>query len=96
MEKTFKFKNKVQKKIPAVVHIDNTGRVQTVEKNLNPKFYKLISEFFRLTNIPIILNTSFNVDGEPIVSSPKDAIRTFFSSGIDVLVLENFIVKKEN
>ena len=96
MEKTFKFKNKVLKKIPAVVHIDNTGRVQTVNKELSPLYYSLISEFNKITKIPLVLNTSFNIDGEPIVSSPRDAIRTFFSSGIDVLVLGKFIVRKKN
>ena len=82
------------KKIPAVTHVDNTARVQTVDKSVNPIFHELISEFNKITKVPILLNTSFNLNGEPIVCTPKDAIRTFFSCGLDVLVLGNFVIKK--
>ena len=68
----------MEKKIPAITHIDNTARVQTVNKSINPIFYDLISEFYKITKTPVLLNTSFNLNGEPIVCSPKDAIRTFF------------------
>lgn len=81
--------------IPAVVHVDGTARVQTVSKSANPRFWKLITEFERLTGIPILLNTSFNIKGEPIVCTPQDAIRCFFSSGLDGLVLNNFLLTKQ-
>tara|TARA_B100001027_G_C16136019_1_gene271466 strand:- start:413 stop:703 length:291 start_codon:yes stop_codon:yes gene_type:complete len=80
--------------IPAVVHVDRSARVQTVTKNSNEKFYKLLLEFNNLTNIPVLLNTSFNVKGQPIVNSPKDAIETFKKTKIDVLSIGNFLLKK--
>jgi carbamoyltransferase len=79
--------------IPAVTHIDQTARIQLVTKETNPRFYKLISEFKRQTQIPILLNTSFNIQ-EPIVCTPEDAINTFKRSQIDCLVLGNFLVRK--
>jgi carbamoyltransferase len=94
MEKTYIIKKNQRKKIPAVVHVDGSGRLQTVSKDINPIFYKLISEFEKISKIPIILNTSFNLKGEPIVCSPVDAIRTFFSSGLDYLTLGSFLIKK--
>ena len=94
MEKAVKVRRSWIKKIPAVTHVDNTARVQTVDKSVNPIFYDLILEFNKITKIPILLNTSFNLNGEPIVCTPKDAIRTFFSCGLDILVLGNFVIKK--
>ena len=94
MSIVLKVKDKLINNIPAVVHIDKTARVQTIEKETNPKIYKLINEFKNITGIPVLLNTSFNLKGEPIVESPRDAIRTFYGSGMDILVLENVIVKK--
>ncbi|HEX2184090.1 MAG TPA: carbamoyltransferase C-terminal domain-containing protein, partial [Chloroflexota bacterium] len=70
-------------------------RVQTVTREANPRFHALIREFARLTGVPVVLNTSFNLKGEPIVCTPKDAIRTFYSSGLDFLVLGNFVVAKD-
>ena len=96
MEKAVKVRKFWTKKIPAVTHIDNTARVQTVAKSVNPIFYDLILEFNKITKVPILLNTSFNLNGEPIVCTPGDAIRTFFSCGLDVLVLGNFIIKKND
>ena len=96
MEKAVKVRKVWRKKIPAITHIDNTARVQTVNKSINPIFYDLISEFYKITKTPVLLNTSFNLNGEPIVCSPKDAIRTFFSGGLDILVLGNFIIKKND
>jgi len=84
----------VRKKIPAVTHIDGSARPQAVSKSLYPLFWELIHNFNQITKIPILLNTSFNVKGEPIVNSPNDAIRCFFSSGLDYLVLGNFLIKK--
>ncbi len=79
--------------IPAVSHM-GTARVQTVHKDTNPSYYKLIEKFGESTGIPILLNTSFNVRGEPVVTSPDDALNTFRNSGIDTLVIGNHIVDK--
>ncbi len=94
MEKAIKVKKNWKEKIPAVVHVDNTARVQTVSKKLNQKFYKLIEEFNKITSVPVILNTSFNLNGEPVVLSPSDAIRTFYTCGLDYLVLGDYVIKK--
>lgn len=80
--------------IPAVVHVDKTARVQSVNKKSNPFIYKVIEEFKNISGVPVILNTSFNDNGEPIIESPEDAIKTFLNTNIDILVLENFIVTK--
>ena len=94
MEKVYPIKKSKQSEIPAVVHINGTGRIQTVNKETNLLFHSLISEFEKETGTPIVLNTSFNLNGEPVVCSPKDAIRTFYSCGLDTLIMENFIVYK--
>ena len=94
MEKAIMVKENWRKKIPAVTHVDGTARVQTVFENYNPKFYKLIKEFYKLTKVPILVNTSFNLNGEPIVENPSDAIRTFYTCGLDVLVLGEYIIEK--
>ena len=91
---SFEAKKQLKKIAPAVVHIDNTCRIQSVSKTNNLKFYKLIKEFFKITKVPLLLNTSFNVKGEPIVCSPNDAIRTFYSTGLDELIINNFVIKK--
>lgn len=80
--------------IPAVVHVDATSRIQTVNKNTNPRYHTLISEFYRLTGVPMVLNTSFN-DSEPIVMTPADALNTFSRTGIDVLVLGDYLILKD-
>ena len=80
--------------IPSVVHVDKTARVQSVNANNNPYIYGILQEFYKLSGTPVVLNTSFNDNGEPIVESPDDAINTFLSTQIDVLVLENFIIYK--
>ncbi len=85
--------NKVSEMISAI-HVDRSARVQTVSKEYNKKYYKLIKEFKKLTGIPVVLNTSFNVAGEPIVCSPKDALGTFFKSGMDYLAIGNYLVRK--
>ncbi|HEX8932143.1 MAG TPA: carbamoyltransferase C-terminal domain-containing protein [Patescibacteria group bacterium] len=82
-------------KIPSVVHIDGSGRIQTVIKKTNPKFWNLINTFNKITGIPVVLNTSFNVQGEPIVDSPKDAIKTFLGSGLDDIFLGNYWIQKK-
>ena len=89
-------KGEKQKIIPAVTHADGTGRLQTVSRKTNERFYRLIEEFGKITEVPVILNTSFNLKGEPIVCTPIDAIRTFYSCGLDVLVLGNYVIAKTN
>ena len=87
---------KITKKIaPAIVHKDNTARVQIVDDNTNQNLNNILEEFFKLTKVPILLNTSFNLKGEPMVDSPEDAIKTFYTSGIDILALNNYIITKE-
>jgi carbamoyltransferase len=80
--------------IPSVTHVDGSARPQTVEKEINPLYYRLIDEFGRRTGVPVIMNTSFNLRGEAIVHTPTDAIRTFFSSGMDALVLGSYLIEK--
>lgn len=80
--------------IPSVTHVDGSARPQTVEKELNPLYYRLIDEFGKRTGVPVIMNTSFNLRGEAIVNTPTDAIRTFFSSGMDALVLGSYLIEK--
>ena len=89
-----KFKEDKKDLVPAVVHIDGTGRFQTVTREVNGPLYDLIKRFYEVTGVPIILNTSFNVMGEPIVETPADALRTFLSTGIDYCVLQDQLVAK--
>ena len=86
----------IRSTIPAVTHIDYSARLQTVNKKTNLKFYKLLEKFNDLYNCPLVINTSFNIRGEPIVCSPTDAFKCFMANGLDYLVIENFILKKEN
>lgn len=84
----------VLRKIPAILHYDNSARIQTVEKNINKRFYKLIHEFSKNTGIPMLLNTSFNGKAEPIVCKPIDALNSFLKNKMDYLVMGNFLIKK--
>ena len=95
MERVLKVKMQWRSKIPAVVHFDNTARLQTVSKDVNGNFYKLIAAFNKITAIPLLVNTSFNLNGEPNVENPRDAIRTFFSCGLDYLLLGQFLISKK-
>lgn len=79
---------------PAITHVDNTARIQTVSPQDNARFHELLEAFHALTGSPLLLNTSFNVMGEPIVCSPQDAVNTFRNSGIDILVINNYIIRK--
>jgi carbamoyltransferase len=88
--------NVTRSKIPAVTHVDFSARIQTVNIETNPKYYNLINEFKRITGCPILINTSFNVRGEPIVCSPEDAFNCFMGTEIDLLVIGNCILKKNN
>jgi carbamoyltransferase len=94
MEIVLSFKKERIADVPAVVHVDGTGRLQTVNRTSNPRFYRLIDEFRKITGIPIVLNTSFNTSREPIVLSPEDAIKTFYTSGLDCLVIGNYVINK--
>jgi carbamoyltransferase len=80
-------------KVPGITHIDNTARIQTVNKDFNEKFYNLIYEFYKITGVPMLLNTSFNCQ-EPIVETPEDAIRTFNKTDLDLLVINDYIIRK--
>ena len=79
--------------IPAVVHVDGTARPQLVEKDVNPRYWALLDAFEKRTGIPVLLNTSFNVQ-EPIVCTPEDAVRTFVATDVDYLVMENLLVPR--
>lgn len=81
--------------IPAVTHVDHSARVQTVHPETNPKFYDLLDKFENITGCPVLINTSFNVRGEPIVCTPEDAYRCFMRTEMDYLVLENVILSKK-
>jgi carbamoyltransferase len=80
--------------IPSVTHVDGSARPQTVVKEINPLYWRLIDEFEKRTGVPVVMNTSFNLRGEAIVHTPTDAVRTFFSSGMDALVIGSFLVEK--
>ena len=86
----------VNNPIPSVIHVDNSARLQTVTKESNNKLYNILDEFEKITNCPILINTSFNIRGEPIVGSPYDALKCFFNTNIDHLVIENFLISKHD
>ena len=86
--------NKIRSTIPGVTHIDYSARVQTVNNKTNPIYHELISEFFSFTKVPILINTSFNIRGEPIVCTPKDAFKCFMGTDLDALVINNFVLEK--
>ena len=88
--------NIVRSKIPAVTHVDYSARIQTVHNETNPLYYKLISRFKKLTGCPVLVNTSFNIRGEPIVCSPKDAFDCFMGTELDILVVGSCFLKKED
>ena len=95
MEKVFPVKKGVRHLIPAVTHVDGTGRLQSVDKTTNPRYYQLIETFRIKTGIPILLNTSFN-ENEPIVNTPAEALNCFLRTSMDMLVLENCVILREN
>jgi len=87
--------NVVRSDIPAITHVDYSARLQTVHKETNPRYHKLISQFEKDTGCAVIINTSFNVRGEPIVCTPEDAFKCFMRTNIDYLVLGNYLLSKE-
>ena len=89
-------KSKKSNKIPSAIHVDGTARVQTVNQIQNKKFYSLIKEFYKITNVPVLMNTSFNDAGEPLVEKPIDAILCFLKTKIDYLIIEDILISKKN
>ena len=81
--------------VPAITHVDNSARIQTVDRERHPRLFALLSSFTGFTGCPVMINTSFNVRGEPIVCSPGDAYRCFMATGLDVLVIDEFLLLKE-
>ena len=94
MDKTLQIRKAMQDKIAAVCHVDGTGRLQTVKQEWNPRFHQLIMSFHQLTQIPLLLNTSFNVMGKPLVHSLDDALAVFLTTGLDVLVVNDYLITK--
>jgi len=94
MERTLTWKEWVRQRVPAVVHEDATGRLQSVTAERNPRYHALISAFHDLTGVPVILNTSFNIMGKPILHTAEDAILMFYTSGLDALVIEDWLLVK--
>lgn len=92
---TYKVKGSKQKEISAVLHVDGTTRPQTVNKKINPNYYSLLEEVGKRTGIPMVLNTSFNVKGEPIICTPEQALRCFASTGLDAMAIEDFWIEKK-
>ena len=87
--------SQIRSELPAITHVDYSARVQTVSSRTNPKFHKLITEFKALTGVGMLINTSFNVRGEPPVCTPYDSIRSFLATEMDVLVMQNVVLYKE-
>ena len=95
MQSVFLIKKEKRNIIPAVTNIDGTGRLQSVDKEISPKFYELIYQFYKNTNVPVLLNTSFN-ENEPIVESYEDAINCYLRTNMDMLVLNNVVLARKN
>lgn len=94
MERALRFRPEVRDRVPAVVHVDGTGRLQSVKPEDNPRFHRLITEFHRLTGVPLLLNTSFNVMGKPMVHSVEDAVAVFLTSGVEALAIGDYLFQK--
>ena len=93
MEQVYDIRKEKYSEIPAVTHVDGTGRLQSVNKEVSPRYYRLISEFYSKTGVPILLNTSFN-ENEPIVNKPEEALDCFLRTKMDMLVMENIIIER--
>jgi len=94
MDRTLTFRESVEEKVPAIVHINRTGRLQSVKREWNEKYYDLIKAFYDITGIPMLLNTSFNIMGKPIIHSVEDALGVFYTTGLDVLVIDDYLIEK--
>ncbi|MFW6231193.1 MAG: carbamoyltransferase C-terminal domain-containing protein, partial [Nanoarchaeota archaeon] len=90
----YPIKEEIRNKIPSVVHLDGTGRLQTIERMMNPRYYDLIKEFGKISGIPVLINTSFNIRGQPIVCTAEEAIETFFKADLDYLVVGDQLVSR--
>ena len=88
--------NVKRSEVPAITHVDYSSRIQTVHKDTNPKYHALITKFKELTGCSVIVNTSFNVRGEPIICTPEDAFKCFMGTELDILIIGNFLLRKEN
>ncbi len=95
MERTLLFREEVRSRVPAVVHVDGTGRLQSVKREWNERYYDLIKEFYGITGVPIVLNTSFNIMGKPIIHSVEDAIAMFYTTGLDALIIGDYLIEKD-
>ncbi|MDZ4151581.1 carbamoyltransferase C-terminal domain-containing protein, partial [Methylicorpusculum sp.] len=94
MDKTLTIKPAMRERIAATAHVDGTGRLQTVKEHWNPRFYRLISHFHAFTGVPVLLNTSFNVMGKPLIHSLEDAVSVFLTTGLDALVIDDYLITK--
>jgi carbamoyltransferase len=95
MMQVFPIRAEKRREIPAVTHVDGSGRLQTVNEEANPRYYRLISAFRALTGVPMVLNTSFN-ENEPVVCKPEEALSCFLRTKMDVLVMGNWIIRREH
>jgi carbamoyltransferase len=93
MSKVFQIREEKRAAVPAVAHVDGSGRLQTVDRDANPRYHRLIEEFERRTGVPMVLNTSFN-ENEPIVNTPAEALDCFLRTKMDVLVLGDYLVRR--
>lgn len=96
MSFVYPVKESKRKLLPAVTHVDGSGRLQTIRKEANPRYYGVIKEFEKLSKVPVLVNTSFNIRGEPIVMTPEHAYRCFTGTGIDYLAMDTFLIKRED
>lgn len=94
MDKTLRIRESMQESIAAVCHVDGTGRLQTVKEQWNPRYYQLIKAFYQQTQVPVLLNTSFNVMGKPLIHSLDDALAVFLTTGLDALVVNDYLIRK--
>ena len=94
MTLSYRMADEWKKRTPEVVHVDGTSRPQVVSAATNPRYHRLISEFHKRTGLPVVINTSLNRRGEPMIESPKDALNMFFGSGLEHLIMENVYVRK--
>ncbi|SJM90486.1 Nodulation protein NolNO [Crenothrix polyspora] len=94
MDKTLHIHDDMQTRVAAVCHVDGTGRLQTVKREWNSRFYDLIEQFYQLTQVPMLLNTSFNVMGKPLIHTLEDALAVFLTTGLDVLVINDYLITK--
>ncbi len=94
MERALRFRAQARDRVPAVVHVDHTGRLQTVKRGWNPLFHDLLRSFHRITDVPVLLNTSFNVMGKPIVHTVEDAVSVLLTTGLDALVIGGYLISK--